>query len=117
MEGKNSKWLIPGTAFVIIILVIIWLGRDFVSGTQKDVDEQNRQYLTELAIQSAQAIKNTVSMQLENIESIANIIGNQDEFSMDYTMSVLDAEFHSSNFKRLAYIPPDGYAVSTDSEA
>ncbi|GAA0803076.1 EAL domain-containing protein [Faecalicatena orotica] len=116
MEGKNSKWLIPGTAFVIIILVIIWLGRDFVSGTQKDVDEQNRQYLTELAIQSAQAIKNTVSMQLENIESIANIIGNQDEFSMDYTMSVLDAEFHSSNFKRLAYIPPDGYAVSTDSE-
>lgn len=114
MKGKNSKWLIPGTAFVVIILVIIWLGRDFVSNTQKDVDEQNGRYLTELAVQNAHAIKNTVDMQLDNIESIANIIGNQEEFSIDYTMQVLEAEYQSSDFKRLAYIPPDGNAITTD---
>lgn len=114
MQDRKSRWLIPGIAFILIIITIIGMGRDFVSDTKRDVDEQNRQYLSELAVQNAKAIKNTVDMQLDKIEAIANIIGNQEQFTVEYTMQILEAECRRSSFKRMAYIPPDGNAVTTD---
>lgn len=114
MKAKKIRWFIPGIAFIIIIFVIIGLGLNFVADTRADVDEQNSQYLTELVMQNAQVIKNTVDMQLDKMEAIANIIGSRDVFSVDYTMQVLEAECSRSSFKRMAYIPPDGNAVTTD---
>lgn len=114
MKEKILKWLVPGLIFIMIILVIAVLGSTFISGTQKDINEQNRQYLSELAEQSALEVSKTVSMQLDKIQTISNIIGTQDEFDIDYAIRILDSEAARGIFKRLAYITPKGDAMTTD---
>lgn len=98
----------------IALIGALLVGRYFISSTKHDLDLQNTQYLRELAIQNAGSVKNTVHMQLDKLEALANVIGSQPEFSLDFTMQVLKAEGARASFKRVAYISPDGTAITTD---
>lgn len=82
--------------------------------TKNDIREQNKQYLSEIAVQNAEVVKNTVRMELDKIEAIANIIGSREKFDVTYALDVLKAECDRHSFKRLAYVPSDGNAITTD---
>lgn len=103
--------------FVVSSLVLFFallIGRYFIISDKNDLDLQNRQYLSELAVQNAASVKNTVDMQLDKLEALANVIGSQPEFSLDFTMQVLKEERERASFQRLAYIPAGGNAITTD---
>lgn len=103
-------------ALVILILatVLISVSVYFIYSTKDDIKQQNKQYLSEIAVQNAEVIKNTVHMELDKIEAIANIIGSQKKFDVAYALDVLKAEYRRHSFKRLAYVPSDGNAITTD---
>lgn len=101
-------------AIVLLATVLISVSAYFIYSTKDDIKQQNKQYLSEIAVQNAEVIKNTVRMELDKIEAIANIIGSREKFDVDYALAVLKAESKRHSFKRLAYVPSDGNAVTTD---
>lgn len=114
MKRNLPKWFIPFVMSALAIFIVIVGGTYFIGSTEKDVEMQNRQYLREISRQNAYVVKNMAESELDKISAIANIIGIQEEFNLDYTIEVLAAESKRVSFKRLAYIPPDGNAVTTD---
>jgi len=114
LQIKLPRWKLLLVLSSVALVFALLIGRYLISSTSNDLDLQNRQHLSELAIQNAGCVKNTVYLQLDKIEALANVIGSQPEFSLDYTMQVLKMESARAFFKRLAFIPPDGVAVTTD---
>lgn len=99
---------------VLLAVVLISVSVYFIYSTKDDIRQQNKQYLSEIAMQNAAVVKNTVRMELDKIEAIANIIGSRETFDVDYALDVLKAESKRHSFKRLAYVPFDGNVITTD---
>lgn len=112
LKEKTTRRL----ALLILLLVtaLISVSIYFIHSTKDDIKQQNRQYLSEIAARNAEVIKNTVRMELDKVEAIANIIGSRDVFDVEYALGVLKAECERQSFKRLAYIPVEGNAITTD---
>ncbi len=112
MKEKLPKWLL--SCLIVIFLLAFFPGVYLIFSTQQDVEDQNKQYLNEIAAQNAQGVKRVVDMQLDHLESLANLIGKREPFSIEFTMQQLTEESERAAFKRLAYVPPDGNVIATD---
>lgn len=117
MKYKIHKWIVPAFGILVITIVFVIGAYYFVSSTQRDVDQQNKKYLSELAVQNAYTIKSSVDIELDSLASLANIIGSQQNFSVESAMKLLNAEYARGKFKRLGFIKPSGEAVTTDNES
>ena len=101
-------------AILLLAVVLINVSVYFIYSTKDDIRQQNKQYLSEIAVQNATFVKNTIRMELDKIEAIANIIGSREKFDVAYALDVLKAESKRHSFKRLAYVPSDGNVITTD---
>lgn len=88
----------------------------FIVKTKREINLKDQKYLSEIAMENANVIEKIVNMNLDKIEAIANIIGSQEEFSIDYTLDILKMESTRSAYKRMGYVTLDGNAVTTDDE-
>ena len=114
MRTKNPNWLKFAILAVVIALVLVLIGSYSIISTKTDVDLQNRQYLSGLAEQNTNLIRSKINSELDKMESLANIIGSGEEFSNEFALEILHAESFRTTLKRLAYVPLDGEAVTTD---
>ncbi len=110
LSPETARYIIA--AFIILALVLI--GISFIQSTTDDVSQQNKQYLSEVALQNASIIRDKVNLELDKLQAVANIIGQSYEFNQDYIMRVLQLENERSSYKRMAYVGPDGEAHTTD---
>lgn len=112
LKEKLPKWLL--SCLIGIFLVAVFPGIYLIYSTKQDVENQNKQYLMEIATQNALGVRRVVDMQLDHLESLANLIGNLETFGTTETMRVLTIESERASFKRLAFVPADGNAIATD---
>ncbi len=111
---KNNPASIPILILLIFSVLVFTGAYFFILNTTTDVNEQNRRYLQETAVQNAELVKSTVNYELETLQAIANIVGSEPEFSLDRAMDILALESKRSSFKRLGFVPADGVAITTD---
>lgn len=88
----------------------------FIVKTKREINLKDQKYLSEIAMENANVIEKIVNMNLDKIEAIANIIGSQEKFSIEYTLDILKMESTRSAYKRMGYVTLDGNAVTTDDE-
>lgn len=114
MKDKIKKWLLSVIGILTIATILIIGAHSYVANTQKDMDKQNKQYLSELAYQNAYTLKSSVDTETDNLASLANIIGSQETLTIEYTMEILREEVQRGKFKRLGFINLEGTAITTD---
>ncbi len=113
-KKRIPKWVTLLVLSISALLALILVGMYLINSTAADVDTQNREYLEEISTQKANVIKNMVQMELDKVETIANIIGGQQDFSVESAIKILETESERSSFKRIAFVPLDGNAIATD---
>ncbi|MEG0077598.1 bifunctional diguanylate cyclase/phosphodiesterase [Anaerorhabdus sp.] len=114
---KNSSKIMRWTLIVIVILsTLLMMGGFIVKATKDDLDNQNRQFLTEIAVLNANAIDKVVNQELDKIKAISNIAGGIDVYEISRIMEVLGLEAQRTQFKRLGFIDLDGNVYATDGE-
>lgn len=117
MKSRLGKRLLAIALMICVPAAIVLAGTYyFLVQTTNDINRKDQQYLSEIAMQNANIIQNTVHMQLDKIEAVANIIGNQEDMDADSMISVLQSEENRSAFKRMGYATPSGKTITTDEE-
>lgn len=117
MKNRWGKRFITIALMICIPVAIVLAGAYyFLVQTTNDINRQDQQYLSEIAMQNAKIIQNTVHMQLDKIEAVANIIGQEEKLDTNRMITVLQSEQTRSAFKRMGYAALDGNAITTDAE-
>lgn len=117
MKNRWGKRFITIALMICIPVAIVLAGAYyFLVQTTNDINMQDQQYLSEIAMQNAKIIQNTVQMQLDKIEAVANIIGQEEKLDTNRMITVLQSEQTRSAFKRMGYAALDGNAITTDAE-
>lgn len=102
--------------FVLCIFMVISVASYyFIRETTEDIKKQEEQFLGEIANQNATIVKRTLELNLDNLETIADIVDNHDEFDIAHTMRLLNKEMEESSLKRMGYADLNGDAITTDS--
>lgn len=110
-SSKIFRWIL---AISIILGTLFVVGIWIVESTKDDLDKQNEQFLNEIAVLNANALDKMVNQELDKLESISNIAGHIEEFSIENVLEILSMEDDRTSFKRLAFISLDGIASTTD---
>ncbi|WP_455801087.1 bifunctional diguanylate cyclase/phosphodiesterase [Amedibacillus sp. YH-ame6] len=117
MKKKISKNILTFILFISISAVAIVGGSFyFIHGTNEDVSALNKNFLSEIASQNASIMQKTVQIHLDKLAAISNVIGKEDEFSIDFAIDILQSESSRSSFKRMGYADLQGNAVTTDGQ-
>lgn len=111
------KRTIPAVLSVLAIFIIAAVGAYvFIKQTTEDINQQQQQFLSEIATQNAMSIQRTVQMNLDELKMIANILNHEDALRNEYVMELLKLENERSSFKRMGYADLKGDAITTDGE-
>ncbi|MEG1869447.1 MAG: EAL domain-containing protein [Oscillospiraceae bacterium] len=116
MLKKAKSYSLVGVILSTILLIAIIFTSIlyFIASTTDDANEQNQQYLKEIAVQNAALIKSKVDGDLETLDAISNIIGCEEQFSEEEVMKVLNSEGERRSFKRLGFVLDAGEVKTTD---
>lgn len=114
-HSARVAWKMLRYMLLPVLLVIVGMCY-LVSVTEQDINLQEKQFLAEIAEQSANGIHRTVDFYLDRMEAIANIIGNSENYSQSYTLDVLKLECARAGHKRMGFATPNGDAAATDGQ-
>ena len=105
-KEKNDIYQRWGSFAVIIILI---LGIAFVCYTYHTQNTVTKQYLNEIAIQSANRINGKISNDLTRLTVCANALSDTDDLSDEYIANALTTEkdFFDESIVRLSYVSKD----------
>ncbi len=113
LPNINTKRL--NLLIIFLLIVVIGAGLWFYNGFLRDkLAEQNRQYLLEVSTKNASAIEILVAEEIDTIKAVANIIGNEPNYTLDKAMEILKREAERKTFIRLGIIQSNGNAITTD---
>lgn len=111
---KNRQKLKSVNIILVIILIYSLCTVGYVLYVRNNLNEETHRYLTEVAKQGSKIIKTQVEGDFETLQAIANCIGSNEKFDLDYSIEVLKKEVEKNSFKRMGIILPSGEAILTD---
>ncbi|MEG0132834.1 MAG: EAL domain-containing protein [Clostridium sp.] len=113
MQTKNQV-VIKNTVisiFIAIILLLI-LNYYFIFNAKQDLYDEKSVFLSEISSKNAMLVKTKIEDLMSQIESLAIVIGNED--NMDDAILNLTNQVEKNEFKRMGIIDLYGQATTTD---
>lgn len=113
MRNLSARHFIIAAILLVAIIFGAW---HFVLSTKQDITLQEHSFLSELSMQHAVTIQNTVQMELDKLTAIANYVGSSEELDIEEILTLLTSECERSSYKRMGFAPEDGIAITTDGQ-